>query len=141
MGCHWLRVDWRGLTAFSGSSGWGRMNEASGLGMAGSLRVVARPNVQPARTPEEGGEAARMPPRHFRSWTGPGPWGESRRVGRTWDLVGGLGARLRAAWRRRDKQGRREMEGAGLNLKSSRPKVSGELTRMARGRARETGQQ
>jgi hypothetical protein len=64
-----------GLTAFSGSSGWGRMNEASGLGMAGSLRVVARPDGQPARTPEEGGEAAWKPPRHFRSWSGPGPLG------------------------------------------------------------------
>jgi hypothetical protein len=50
------------------------------------------------------------------------PGGRSRRVGRAWGLVGGLGARSRAGRRRRDKLGRRGMEEAGPNLKSGRPK-------------------
>ena len=115
-----------GLTAFSGSSGRGRVNEASGLGVAGSFRVAARPDGQPVRTPEEGGEAARKPSRHFRPWTGPGPWGESRRVGRTWAFVGGLGdqvaGRVAATRQARPAGDGGSQEGAGLNLKSGRPK-------------------
>jgi hypothetical protein len=94
------------------------MNEASGPGMAGPLRVVARPEVQPARTPEEGGEAARFPPRHIRSWTGPGPPGGEAAVwgapGFLWEDWGQVAAgRAEAAQQARsagDGRSRAELE-------------------------------